>query len=65
MNTIMNTSNFYPQNTEKTKRRIKNVDPEIITMYTFCFLKRNFQCCTVFDCDTEIEEMHQGKSELV
>ena len=32
----------------KNKRRIKTLDSEIITSYTFCFLKQNFHCCTVF-----------------
>ena len=38
-NTIANMSNFQPQNKGKTKRRIKIQDSEIVTSYTFCFLK--------------------------
>ena len=38
-NTIANMSNFQPQYKRRTKRRIKTLDSEIVTSYTFCFLK--------------------------
>ena len=48
----------------ENEKKIKTLDSEIFTLYTFCFLKWNFHCCTVWSTDAmrsisnaEIEEM--------
>ena len=59
---MVNKSNFQPQNEGKTKRRIKTLTSEIITMKTPCILKGNQVQFTVFRSSDATCVMRDGRN---
>ena len=54
-----------PKLQEKTKRRIKNLDSEIVTLYTFCFLKQNFNVVLFLtDVTRRLQKRTKGRVSL-